>query len=209
MHDYSSDSGLLVMELKQMEQLFGKGEVNSLALYLEEGVSAQDAAAALEAEFGEFPLRITSNLDLRKNILKIFDQTFAVVRILQIVSLLIAVSGITLTLLILARERISELALYRALGAERSQIFRIYFGKGMSIAVLSSILGTMGGIALAMILIFWINRAYFGWTIRLSLPWWDLSQELSLILLAAALASLYPALRASKTPATELNRDDL
>ena len=209
MHDYSSDSGLVVMSLGQMERLFGWDEVNSLALYLKAGADALRIEDDLEREFGDLPLRITGNQELRKNILEIFDQTFAVVRILQVVSLLIAVSGITLTLLILARERISELALYRALGADRSQIFRIYLGKGLSIALLSAILGFLGGVALAMILVFWINRAYFGWTIRLSFPWLDLSQELSLILLAAAVASIYPALRASQTPATELNRDDL
>ena len=43
-----------------------------------------------------------------------------------VLALLIAVCGITLTLIVLARERISELALYRALGARRRQIFRVF-----------------------------------------------------------------------------------
>ena len=208
-HDYSSDSGLVVMSLKHMEGVFGQGEANSLALYLKPGANGEDVSQYLADEFRNLPLQITSNRELRENILEIFDQTFAVVRILQAISLLIAVSGITLTLLILARERISELAIYRALGAQRFQIFRIFLGKGISIALLSSILGFLGGIALAMILVFWINRAYFGWSIMLSFPWPDLSQEIVLILLTAALASIYPAMRASETPATELNRDDL
>jgi putative ABC transport system permease protein len=208
-YDYSSDSGLMVMSLGRMEELFGQEDPNSLVLYLKPGTDVQNIRQRLARELGHLPLRITSNKELRENILQIFDQTFAVVRILQAISLLIAVSGITLTLLILARERISELATYRALGAERSQIFRIFLGKGMAIAFLSSILGFLGGAALALILVFWINRAYFGWSIRLSFPWTDLSQEIVLILLAAAIASIYPAFRASGTPATELNRDDL
>lgn len=209
MHDYTSDSGLVVMSLELMEELFGQSDPNSLALYLEKGREAEEFEDRLVNKFGRPPLRITANKDLRENILDIFDQTFAVVRLLQVVSLLIAVSGITLTLLILAREGISELALYKALGAQRSQIFRIYLGKGMSIALLSSVLGGFGGFALALILVFWINRAYFGWTIQLSFPWLELGQELGLLLLVAALASIYPALRASETPANELNRDDL
>jgi putative ABC transport system permease protein len=209
MHDYTSDSGLAVMSFGRMKELFGRAEANSLALYLEEDTDAEKVEDSLNQDLGNLPLRITSNRNLRESILDIFDQTFAVVRILQAVSLLIAVSGITLTLLILARERISELALYRALGAERSQIFRIYLGKGISIATLSAVLGSFGGVALALILIFWINRAYFGWTIRLNFPWVDLSQELALIFLVAVIASVYPAIRASGTPATELNRDDL
>ena len=124
-------------------------------------------------------------------------------------SLLIAVSGITLTLLVLARERVSELALYRSLGASRRQIFGLFVGKGLSMAALALGLGLAGGVTLAGILIFVINRAYFGWTIQVHWAWRPVLQQIATIVAAAVLASLYPALRASQTPATELSRDDV
>ncbi|HSI03293.1 MAG TPA: hypothetical protein VLC93_02390, partial [Myxococcota bacterium] len=65
------------------------------------------------------------------------------------------------------------------------------------------------GSALVMVLILLINRAYFGWTIRLALPGWALAEQAATILGAAVLAALYPAMRASRTPAQELVRDDL
>ena len=68
---------------------------------------------------------------------------------------------------------------------------------------------TVFSIALAAILIYVINRAYFGWTIRLFCPWQSLVWELLLIMGVAVLASLYPALTASRTPATELSREDI
>ena len=37
--------------------------------------------------------------------------------------------------IVLARERISELALYRALGARCRQIFRVFLGKGLGMAL--------------------------------------------------------------------------
>jgi putative ABC transport system permease protein len=123
-------------------------------------------------------------------------------------SMLIAVSGITLTLLVLARERVSELALYRALGAERGQIFRAYLGKGLGIAIYGLILGGIAGGLLALILVFVINRAFFGWTIALHWPWENLAGETATLIVASVLGSVYPALRASRTPATELRRDD-
>ena len=61
----------------------------------------------------------------------------------------------------------------------------------------------------ALILIFGINRAYFGWTLKLHWPLDALGRDTLLILLAAVAASVYPALRASGTPAVELNREDL
>ncbi len=149
--------------------------------------------SGLEERFADDPVRIISNGQLRSGVLDIFDQTFAVVRLLQLMSLLIAACGITLTLLILARERVSELALYRALGAERTQVFLVFLAKGAGIAAVSSILGVVGGTALALILVLLINRAYFGWTIQLSVPWIDLAASLLLIFAAALLASIYPS----------------
>ncbi len=75
--------------------------------------------------------------------------------------------------------------------------------------VMGLALGLAGGIILALILVFVINRSYFGWTIQLHWPGLPLVQQMMTILAAALLASLYPALRASRTPATELSHDDL
>ena len=122
---------------------------------------------------------------------------------------MIAVCGITLMLLVLAREQVSELALYRSLGARRRQIFGVFVGKGLGMGSLGLLLGLGGGIALAAVLIFVINRAYFGWTIQVYWPWESMVQQGVTILGAAVLASLYPAFRASQVPATELSRDDL
>lgn len=208
-YDYSSERGSIVMDRARMEKVFGPGPVNSVALYLRSGRDAEQMVDRLKRKFSRFPLRIRSNRDLRREVFRIFDQTFAVVRILEAMSLLIAVCGILLTLLVLARERISELALYRCLGARRRQIFKIYLGKGLGIGLLGLLLGTAAGVCLAWILIFVINRAYFGWTIQAH--WFSpaLLREGASILAAAVAASLYPALRASRTPATELTRDDL
>jgi putative ABC transport system permease protein len=124
-------------------------------------------------------------------------------------ALLTAVAGITLTLLVLARERVAELALYRALGATRGQLFAHFVGKGLGMAGLALVLGAAGGVVLAGILVLVINRAYFGWTIQMYWPWRAVLEQLAAIVAAALVASLYPALRASATPATELSRDAL
>ncbi len=208
-YDYTSELGSAAMDLAVMGEIFGPGPINSLSLYLEEGRDPEQVVDEIKARFPDTPLQIRSNQRLREEIFEIFDQTFAVVRILQMMSLLIAVCGIMLALLVLARERISELALYQALGASRLQIFRFFVGKGLGMGLIALGLGSAAGTVLAAILIFVINRTYFGWTIQVYWPGWPVLQQLATILTAALLASLYPALRASKTPAVELSRDDL
>ncbi len=208
-YDYSPGKGLAVVDLEALAQHFGPGPAHSLALYLKEPEGTERVVDQLKLRHAETPLRFRSNRSLRQAVLRIFDQTFAITRLLQAMCLLIAVCGITLTLLILARERISELALYRALGALRQQIFWVFVGKGLGIGLLGLALGLLGGVALAAILIFVINRAYFGWTIQVYWPWASLMQQTATILGAALLASLYPALRASQSPAAVLSRDDM
>ncbi len=207
-YDYASERGAAVVDWSTYQELFGPGPPSNVALYLAAGIDAEASAEQLRQAFSEYPLRFNSNRRLRRMALEIFDQTFAVVRILQAMSLLIAVCGITLTLLILARERVSELALYRALGARRLQIFAIFVGKGLGMALLALLLGTIGGLALAAILIYVINRDYFGWTIQAHWPWASLAAQVASIFAAALLAAVYPALRASRTPAAELAKDD-
>jgi putative ABC transport system permease protein len=183
--------------------------VHSLALYLRPGAEPGRAIDELRARVGSAPLVFRSNRRLREEVFAIFDQTFAVTRLLQGMALLIAVAGITLTLLVLARERVAELALYRALGATRGQLFAHFVGKGLGMAGLALVLGAAGGVVLAGILVLVINRAYFGWTIQMYWPWRAVLEQLAAIVAAALVASLYPALRASATPATELSRDAL
>jgi putative ABC transport system permease protein len=208
-YDYGNEAGGAAVHLSVLESAFGPGSVNNVALYLEEGIEPDLFADGLKARYAELPLVIRSQRALRDQVFEVFDQTFAVARLLQAISLLVAVCGVTLTLIVLARERISELALYRALGARRRQIFRVFLGKGLGMSLFGLAMGAGGGLALALILILIINRVYFGWTIAFHWPWAALVEQALTIVAASVLASLYPAVRASRTPATELSLENL
>jgi putative ABC transport system permease protein len=129
-YDYNAQGGAVILDLKTVEKYWGPGHINSVALYLEPGANTEMMVDALKAKFETSAMEIRSNNRLRDEAMKIFDQTFAVTRLLQGISLLIASCGIALMLLILAREQVSELALYRAIGATRRQVFGLFVGKG-------------------------------------------------------------------------------
>jgi putative ABC transport system permease protein len=208
-YDYSTEVGAAALDLATMDAVYGSGPVNSMALYLEPGRDPERAIDEIRARLPGVPLNLRSNRSLKAEALRIFDQTFAVTRLLQVMALLVAVTGITLTLLILARERAAELAVYRASGATRRQVFGIFVAKGLGLAVMGLAGGIAAGAALALILIFAINRDYFGWTIQVAIPWRTLAQGTAAILAAAVFASAYPAVRAGATPIADLSRDDL
>jgi putative ABC transport system permease protein len=208
-YDYSSELGSAFVDLDTMEKHFGPGAIGSVALYLTPEADADGVVDELEQQFRETPLSMRSNRGLRERAMQVFDQTFAITSLLRYMSLVIAVCGVALTLIVLARERTSELALYRALGASRVQIFRVYLGKGLGMGAAGIALGSVAGVGFAWILIYVVNRAFFGWTIAVHWPIGLLVWQSAIVLLASGAASVYPALIASRTPATELRREDL
>ena len=205
--DYT-EGGSVTMDIGLMAATLGAGPLTSVALHLKPGADPEAVAAGIESRHPRGSLRVRSNRGLKDDVLHVFDQTFAVTRILQVMSLIIAACAITLTLLVVAQEKASEIALYRTLGAFRRQVFRLFVSKGTAMAFLGLVLGFAGGIGLGVTLIFVIQKSYFGWSIEWTWPWLTLAGEALAIVCAAVLASLYPAFKASRTPATELCHAD-
>ena len=207
--DYGAESGAALVDLVTFARVFGEGPPSNAALWLAAGVDPEASVARLRADLSGEPVLVRSNRTLRAEVLAIFEQTFAVTRLLQAMGLVISAAGVTLSLLVLARERRAELALYRALGASRGQLAALFLGRGLALGAVGLLLGVAGGGALALVLVRSVNPAFFGWSLGLHVPWARLLSQAGAILAAAAVASVHPALVASRTPVRELSRDAL
>lgn len=133
-------------------------------------------------------------------IFDIFDQTFAVTLVLRAISVLVAVAGVTLSLLILAAEREREIGVLRAIGASRAQVIGLFLREAALIGLVASAVGIASGASLAMVLTWVVNKAFFGWTIQLSYPLPTLLATPLWIVPAAVLAALLPAWKAARVP---------
>lgn len=208
-YDYTSEGGTGFVTMETLHRHFEPGPPNNAALFLREGFDVADVVARLRSQYRATPLIFRSNRDLRAEVLAIFDQTFAVTRTLQSLALLTALCGISLTLLVQSRERLGELALLRSLGASRRQIFGLFLGEGAALGVLGLVLGLLGGLGLAALLILVVNRQWFGWTIQAAWPTRDLLLQAAAVLAATVLAAVVPAGRAGLAGPEQLSRDDL
>lgn len=208
-YDYTSEGGTAFVTMDVLSREFDAAPPNNAALFLAPGTDVEATVDALRRAFDGRPLIIRSNRTLRAEVLAIFDQTFAVTRTLQGMALLIAALGVSVTLLIQSHERAGELALLRALGATRRQVFGLFLGEGAAMGALGLLLGLGGGVGLAALLILVINRTWFGWTIRPAWPGADLAVQAAVVLAVAALAAVYPASRARLARPGQLARDDL
>jgi putative ABC transport system permease protein len=198
-YDYTRDQGIAYMSERNFIRFWHDDRVNSVAVYLKKNVSAEALSTAFRAEFsqnGEFV--IFSNQSLRVRIFEIFDQTFAVTYVLLTIAVIIAITGIFLSLTILITERSRELAVLRAIGASAGQIRKLLLWETAMIGVLAALIGLASGICLSLVLTGVINRAFFGWTIRLAVPWRSLAVTPLWIVAAALVAGIVPAWRAGR-----------
>lgn len=200
-YDYSRDAGVLAIAQPNFLRRWHDDRVMSVALYLNDPKQIEPIADALRARFntkGEF--LIFSNRAIRERVFEIFEQTFRVTGVLRGIAVVVAVIGIFLTLTTLVAEREREIGVLRAVGASRGQIQGTVLTESALIGVLASILGLVAGLALAVVLTFVINKAFFGWTIQFAVPWGTVLATPLWIIPAALLAGWGPAVRAGRVP---------
>ncbi len=206
-YDYSRDSGVLLMQRANFEAYWHDSRVNSLALYLRPGT---DVGKMIETIRTGYPhandYSVFSNRALREAVVNVFNQTFAVTQILRLIAVLVAVIGIALNFTVLVKEREREIGTMRAVGVSRGQIRGLIIWESVLVATMAILLGVATGIALSVVLTEVINKAFFGWTIPLQIPWDQLWWTPVWLLPAAIVASLWPATQAARRNIIEVVR---
>jgi putative ABC transport system permease protein len=195
--DYSNDRGVLMMDRATFSRHFGDLSPSGLTVYLKDPTSADDVRTRLLAAIGNrHSVFITTNRALRSEVLRIFDSTFSITYALEIVAIVVAILGISGTLVTLVLEREGELTILRLLGTGRGQVRGMIVSEAVLIGAVSQAIGLAVGVVLSLLLIYVINVQSFGWTIQFHVPWAFLAQSSVLIVAATAVAGLYPARRA-------------
>src|SRR6267143_1556122 len=198
-YDYTRDQGLVFTNDKNFRQLFRDDRINSIGVYLKDNANPENVLAEFRRQFsgrGEFA--IYANSALRARVFEIFDQTFAITYVLRAIAVVVAISGIFLSFLTLIIERSRTLGVMRALGTSAAQIRLILVWESILVGVAGTLLGILSGLALSLILTSVVNRAFFGWTIQLEMPWSMLAFTPVWILASAICAALIPAARAGQ-----------
>ncbi|MEM8961537.1 MAG: FtsX-like permease family protein [Acidobacteriota bacterium] len=204
--DFGSDRGVVTMLRDVYDQHFDDDAIHSLGLWARPDVDADQLASDLQASTPEGErVSYVSNRGLREVSLTIFDRTFVITGVLQLLSVVIAFVGILSALMALQLERGRELAVMRANGLTPGQVWRLVTAQTAIMGLIAGVLAMPVGVAMAALLVEVINRRSFGWSLDLVVPPGILLQAVVLSLIAALLAGLYPArLMAKASPAAAL-----
>lgn len=212
-YDYSTDGGKLLMDRALYQSLWHDDLVTVFPVYLDTGSSIdrvrEKITGRLSSEIGGgLPPLVISNMELRKEILEIFDRTFLLTYVLEAIAVIIAMLGIVNTLVTSVLERRREFATLRAIGGSSGQIRQLVLWEAAYLGVIGIALGLIGGGLLSLLLIKVINKQSFGWTIQMIIPIGALIQAVGLAVIATLVAGYFPARWAARQPVVDGLREE-
>lgn len=206
-YDYSSSMGNVVMYQPVYRAFWQEAGITAIAIRLPEGADADAAAQTLRARLNtDQRLTIRPNRELRREVMEVFDRTFAITAALRILATVVAFIGVLNALLLLQLEKQREIGILRAIGMTGRQLWRLVMMETGLMGLVAGLLAMPAGYALALILVYIINLRSFGWTLQISVAPGVFVQALLIALAAALLAGVYPAYRMSRMPASEAVR---
>jgi putative ABC transport system permease protein len=217
--DYGSEQGVITINRGTYLKHWHDNSVSSLGVYASHDADVDELIAKMRelvdeqlsnpyTQIKEQDLEIRSNAAIREASIRIFDRTFAVTQVLRLLAIIVAFVGILSALMAIQIERSRELGLMRAIGLTPRQVWMVVSGETGIIGALAGFLAMPIGIVLALILILVINRRSFGWSMDVSIDPLLLSQSLTLAIIAALLAGIYPALRMARISPGEALREE-
>jgi putative ABC transport system permease protein len=207
--DYGSDQGVVMLSRRAYEAAWDDRGVSSLGLFAAPGADLARLVTELRARAGpDQALLIRDHRALRQASLEVFDRTFAITEVLQRLGIAVAFVGVLSALMALQLERARELAVLRAQGLGRGQLWGLVTGQTGLLGLAAGLVAVPVGVTVALILVHIINRRSFGWTLEAEIGPGVLAGAVGLAMSAALLAGVYPALRMARaSPAAGLREE--
>lgn len=207
--DYTSDRGVVALYLPAFRAAWGIQRLGGLGLIAADGASPAQLRQVADRALGDAAgVQVASNVEIRAVSLAIFDRTFTITRVLQVLVGIVAFLGILSALQSMQMERVRELAVLRALGWTPAQVQRLVITQTGLLGAAAGILAAPLGLLLALFLVEVINLRAFGWSMGFHPDAATLGQGLLLAVAAALLGGIYPARRSGqRRPALDL-RDE-
>jgi putative ABC transport system permease protein len=195
---FESPFGGLTLTSADFAKLFGAGPATEILLWKKNSVDAAASRAALDAAIAQLPdVNVQDLAENRGEITSEIDTLLAAGGLLVAMAMVVAVLGVMITLTLSVLERRREIAVLRALGLTRGQLYTTLTLEGAIMAVLAAVLGASLGLAFGIAGTYAALGSQDG--LQIAVP----VGRIALVLVAAALvgmlAALPPGRRASRT----------
>jgi putative ABC transport system permease protein len=206
--DYARQSGSIMMRLSDYQRLTGDLDVSDAAVKLDPGVNTEQ----IITEWRHLPfgaaLEFAQAGEIRAISLKIFDRSFAITYLLELVAMVIGLFGVAASFSAQTLARAKEFGMLRHLGVRKREILAGLTAEGGLLAAIGIGVGFTLGWLISLILVFVINPQSFHWSMQMHIPWPLLASVAALMLAAATLTALLAGRQATAGSALLAVRED-
>src|SRR3954462_6751954 len=141
------DSAFVYMPLAEAQSYFSRdGDVNVIEVFLDDADKVEEARGAIEMA-AERPVLLTDWRQRNRTFFSALEVERNVMFIILMLIVLVAALNIVSGLIMLVKDKSSDIAILRTMGATRGAIMRVFLITGASIGVL----GTLAGFALGLV----------------------------------------------------------
>ena len=216
---YEYDSGLALTRLEDAQALYRMGsDVSGVRLKVKDLFEAPRVAREL-AKSVRTDAYVTDWTQQNANYFRAIQIEKRMMFIILTLIIAVAAFNLVSTLVMLVTDKHADIAILRTLGAAPASIMRIFVVQGAVIGVAGTLLGVVGGIALALnidVVVPAIERAfdfqilsrevYYISELPSELAWRDVWSVAGVSLFLAFVATIYPSWRASRVNPAEALR---
>lgn len=194
--DYNTEFGRVVLSLETYRRLWHDNTIDSIGVFARVGTDIQSMQQTLSA--AGHP--VNDARALKNEITRLFDRTFVITRVLQLLVSTVALAALVSTLLIHQLMQRRQHATLRALGLTQRGLLRLLLLQALPLGLAAGILALPLGYALAWLLVAEINPRAFGWSLDFHANISSAFFTVTLALVLSMIAALYPAWRGARAP---------
>ncbi|MDT8408833.1 MAG: lipoprotein-releasing ABC transporter permease subunit [Wenzhouxiangellaceae bacterium] len=213
------DSALAIVHWQDAQALFRTGDgVTGVRLEFEDLFRARSIALSLADELPGF-YRVRDWTQQHANWFRAVQMEKTVMFIILSLIIVVAAFNIISTLVMLVTDKQADIAILKTMGLSPGAVMRVFIVQGMMIGVIGTLIGTAGGIVLALNVEsivaaleqllntqFLSADIYYISDLPSDLHWQDVVRFSSLALVLSLISTLYPAWRAGQTRPAEALR---
>jgi lipoprotein-releasing system permease protein len=213
------DSALAVVQWRDAQALFRTGDgVTGVRLEFTDLFRARSIALELANALPGF-YRVRDWTQQNANWFRAVQMEKTMMFIILSLIIVVAAFNIISTLVMLVTDKQADIAILKTMGMSPGRVMQVFVVQGMSIGVIGTLLGTLGGIVLALNVEnivagieqllnteFLSADIYYISDLPSDLQWLDVLRFSGLALVLSLLSTLYPAWRAGRTRPAEALR---
>ena len=220
---YEYDRGLALVSLRDAERLFGlaPGEVTGLRLSLDDPWQAPKVVRRVAYDLGGAGYYVSDWTENHANFFRSIETTKSMMFVMLSMIVAVAAFNIVATLVMIVKEKQTDIAILRTLGAGPRNVLVIFAIQGVPIGLAGTLLGAglgilvshnlqalVGGLERLFHTQFLNPRVYYMSDLPAYVEGLDVLRVCGVAFLLCALATVYPAWRAGRTaPAQALRHE--